>query len=540
MTCTCGHQFCYTCGSKWRTCECTTDDELNRQAILRERRRQHERNANAEEAEIARMIAEVEDLERREAEVVRREEELLALMEEQRLQQEEAQRIEAERLEQELRQALRLSVLETCKEIKAIWAVIRESQSARAGTRRLNAQKQHATRQEETEKQQQADGDKQVAKQKFILDEKRQKAKLKHQSALDKFDTEQRDLEDDTFLDIRLHLRGKPDQEAREKRLQEQFNKQREEARSRILETQGSQLALFEAHATMVIQGLELSNMSKLAKLDTNFRCEDDNLRIELGKDRDTCSTVFERRENMIAANERLMLEAVGRGEEPTGLTEEAAMLIGPFRHGEPWFFDNSSRAEAACVADLIAKTERYSTRSPAAFTAEVGSLAESSSRHLPLAPSHPPPPPPPERKPEPDEAESPLDEHLSYTSISITPNSMAFQHVTSPIRRTSGTSGRRPRPVNIGKHEAISLVPFDGDEPLSPSQVSLPAFKITDLDSRSERPVPGGWPLPPSFEGPVQRSKRQSIFGDLKTTMPREGDFNFKSTISPVATGSW
>ena len=96
MTCRCKAQFCYICGSRWRTCGCS-DAELQRvlraantrrlATVGREREAENRRRANqaaiaaaeAEAAEMREILRQIEQFEREEAERLAREEEELRL-----------------------------------------------------------------------------------------------------------------------------------------------------------------------------------------------------------------------------------------------------------------------------------------------------------------------------------------------------------------------------------------------------------------------------------------------------------------------------
>jgi len=89
MTCRCKAQFCYICGTQWRTCSCS-DVELQRvrraantrrlAAEQREREAENRRRASqAEAAELREIFRQIEQFERREAERLAREEEELRL-----------------------------------------------------------------------------------------------------------------------------------------------------------------------------------------------------------------------------------------------------------------------------------------------------------------------------------------------------------------------------------------------------------------------------------------------------------------------------
>lgn len=91
MTCRCGAQFCYVCGSRWRTCDCTLEQLNMIKNRADERREQRQMKESAESEELRLILAQIEQFEREEAlkaEIARQEEE----------------RLEQERQERELQQ----------------------------------------------------------------------------------------------------------------------------------------------------------------------------------------------------------------------------------------------------------------------------------------------------------------------------------------------------------------------------------------------------------------------------------------------------
>lgn len=341
MTCRCGAQFCYTCGAKWRTCSCTETDEANRQALLRRRRAERDRARDAESAEIARIIAQVEEAERREARERaeeeerqaaerRREEAELARLEEQRLREEEARRQEEARLEELYRRMLRVSVEESCDALQNAWNDLRQVQAQSLDARHTDAERRlNEARDSAIAQQEQEDKDMSL-KMEMNVEKRTAKMNEKHDSELNAFTSEQRDLEDDMFLEIQLHLRGKQDKEARERRLFERFQKQRDESHRDLLAKHKSEREFLEASTTMEMQGLRLAHKARMAGIESRLRSDFHNLVEEVAKDRAWFELLSKRRQNMISANRRLMLEAVEAGLEPTGLTQDVAATIGP------------------------------------------------------------------------------------------------------------------------------------------------------------------------------------------------------------------
>jgi hypothetical protein len=159
----------------------------------------------------------------------------------------------------------------------------------------------------------------------------------KHQSELDVFNAEQDEREDDLFLDIQMHLHGKTDKEARERRLQEKFKKQRDEKRQDLIAKQSSETKALTINATMELDILKRATDDKMAKVKHAYLQELEMAKVSVAADLAWFRVVSERRLNMVSANKRLMLEALNAGDEPRGLTEELAARIGPFvSHSQP------------------------------------------------------------------------------------------------------------------------------------------------------------------------------------------------------------
>ncbi|KAJ9164855.1 RBR-type E3 ubiquitin transferase [Coniochaeta hoffmannii] len=114
MTCRCGAEFCYVCGSAWRTCACTLahlTEYKGRAAARRAERAAEEEAEMGELAEALRLVAEFEREEERKEEVRREEarrrrEERRRREAEERVRREEARRAEMARKYEELRGTL--------------------------------------------------------------------------------------------------------------------------------------------------------------------------------------------------------------------------------------------------------------------------------------------------------------------------------------------------------------------------------------------------------------------------------------------------
>ncbi|OCT47908.1 hypothetical protein CLCR_03278 [Cladophialophora carrionii] len=342
MTCKCGAQFCYTCGKKWRSCSCTETDEANRQAELRRRREGREGVRDAEAAQLARIIAQVEEMERRTPRERRREEQRgeaerrrleaeLARLEAERLRELEARRAQEERLEQQLQRVLRLSVEESCRRLEQAWNETRVSQMHSLDSRHATIERQYLQGRDEAIIQQTRKHERTSQQMISNIEKRMSDIEERHTMEMATFTTEQQNFEDDMLLEIQVHFRGKQDREARECRLQEHFREECWERHQPLRAKHELETHALRANAQMEMQALESAYSGNMAEIDLNFRTAMQDLYREVAADRAWFDFLSQRRQNMVAEHARLMLEALGTGQDPVGLTEEVARTIGPF-----------------------------------------------------------------------------------------------------------------------------------------------------------------------------------------------------------------
>jgi hypothetical protein len=277
MTCTCKAQFCYTCGSKWRTCECTEVDQARREEQLRERRRGLEAEARREEEEIARAIAEVEAAEQREAEERRaaeqreeeerrREEEELRLLEVLRLAAEEERRREEEEAEQKRVETIRSSIEErNTLLVKMLNELMHVQQTALISSHE-EAERSIRKSSEERVVWRRKDYDSKKHKLMTNIEKRSKLLAQKHETQKYAVTTRHEEEEDATFMQVQLHLRGKPNKEAREKAMLETLAKSHKDEMESLINSQTEEAATLRRVAEMEARGLEHGHWAQLEK----------------------------------------------------------------------------------------------------------------------------------------------------------------------------------------------------------------------------------------------------------------------------------
>ena len=273
ITCKCRAQFCYICGAKWRSCSCSEVDHQRRQREIEERRVQRAEQSREEEEDIARAISEIEEMERREAEERegrealqraaeayerRRVERLEHLKAEQKRNEEE----EAARRQEE---AIRESITERINHLHETLLEVQQFQQSSLISRHNDGMTASA---KEIQKQQaivkaELDGWHIKLDSNFIL--RRTLLQFAHEIAVAELTSNNEAEEDDTFMAMQEHLRGKPNREARIKAVLEKLQQRQKETLDSLVEEHGAKMRDLERNVAMERNALESGYSLQLA-----------------------------------------------------------------------------------------------------------------------------------------------------------------------------------------------------------------------------------------------------------------------------------
>ena len=345
ITCTCGAEFCYVCGSRWRTCRCTEVDEQNHQTELRQQRLARTADNREEEEEVRRAIEAVEAIERREVEarmrreVLRaaeleaeraREAELLARLEHERRQEE--QRRETERIEAEsqLRNVVQLSlteehdaIVDSLQAIMDAQHILFDDKHGKIEQECLSAWTVTTTEQRERASILQGNIDRNIERRKASL-------VAKHELQTAELEARLEEEEDAMFMQIQMHLQRKPNFDSRRTKMQAALQVSQKEERHKMERKQRVELERLQASAQMEKDGIQRSIETKSARSQHSHEATLRTITFEAAVERKWFLCVNERRVEMVNEHIAIMFSDFEAGVEPTGLSEAAAAKISP------------------------------------------------------------------------------------------------------------------------------------------------------------------------------------------------------------------
>ena len=233
--------------------------------------------ATREEEEVARAIAEVEAAERREAqeriaaeqrreEKRRREEEELQRLEELRIAEEEQRRRDEEEAERKRVEAIESSIEERNVSLAKMMTELVEIQQMALISRHESTELDIRAGSEERQISRKEDYE--FKKQKLLANVERRSKLLKQKHDTEAYGTTSRheEEEDNMFMQVQMHLRGKPNREAREKAMLGSLTTSHTDELARLSDRQATEYAEFRDAAKMEANGLEHGHRAKIER----------------------------------------------------------------------------------------------------------------------------------------------------------------------------------------------------------------------------------------------------------------------------------
>ncbi|KAF7509194.1 hypothetical protein GJ744_008254 [Endocarpon pusillum] len=319
ITCKCGAQFCYTCGAKWRTCSCSEIDQQHRRREIAARRVARDVLSREEEEDLARAVSAIEEMERREVEERRRREESQRVSEKERRRRQHLERLEAQkrRIEQEeatrrREQAIRKSITERFDYLQGALLEIQQFQQSSLISRHNS---EITTMTEEAEKEraaQKAQSDSLHMKLDSNSTLRRNILQSAHMAAVSKLTSEHEAEEDDTFLSMQTHLRGKPNRESRLNTVLDKLRQRQKVEMDRLVGSQKAETTRLAENVAVegkaLVLGYDVESMIQKHK----FRESSTRLEKRVRAERKWFEVIAERRQVMMQELQRRLWEDSG------------------------------------------------------------------------------------------------------------------------------------------------------------------------------------------------------------------------------------
>ncbi|ETN38037.1 uncharacterized protein HMPREF1541_07660 [Cyphellophora europaea CBS 101466] len=506
---------------------------------------------------------EAEERQRREQEqeaARREEEEQLALLEQERQQDERRRRQEAEALERELRETLELSIrLENENLVQALTDTIHHQhvslddhqgqQEQTLVSSYKDFKTEHASRETKL-----------AANIATALEKKLAIINATHDAALQKLAMEHEAQEDDLFMQIQVHLRGKPNKEAREQRMQEELLRQHRTEEASLEEALDRDVKEARDSADQETELLRRAMIIKLERARTQFHHDMARLVAKVAAERKWFFVVSERRVLMATEHTRIVYEELKKGVEPVGLSEDMASAIQPLpslqvlptelesysslQHTPveleaPSSFSSDNRGPPSSGSSYTT-TSNYSFVSVEECKADNTTTPATPAVSIPIIrrpmPRNPTPPSPsfPRNGPafvatKPGESSKPVKfTHIPDVARPPTPPDTPYQR--SPLMPS-----RWPLP----EASPYTTNPRTLPPPLAAAQPYAPTTKPT----RSAAPEPHAWsyynPLPPSKSKTQDKGKTKDKAKKIETPIPPSQAWNVTPSISSDGSSS-
>ena len=335
ITCRCGAQFCYVCNARWRTCTCTESDKDQKLARVRGERTRRTEERTIEEEEVAQAILAIVEMEQRaeeerQAEEARHEEEL-ARLERERIADEEQRLKEVEELERLHKIAIKDSCLTNLEELRKILRTVIQYQQSTLVSRHDAERRNLEIELEQATKQQTDEADRMMTRVNANV-EKRQKAmSIRHEYELAELSLQHERDSDEFFLELQVHLRGRPNRKERETRMQADFDAKQHQETIELGNKHKNQYEGLIRNADMERQGVELYTKT-LTSETTGLLTQTESLSIIVACERKWFEVVTERRAAMLEKHGQMSLDQLksGADEVTRTLTEGIAATVLP------------------------------------------------------------------------------------------------------------------------------------------------------------------------------------------------------------------
>ncbi|PGH11444.1 hypothetical protein AJ80_07124 [Polytolypa hystricis UAMH7299] len=224
ITCQCGAEFCYTCGARWRTCACTEEDQTRRQLDIDSRRVERDQEAAREASELQAALEEIQRMEEEEArENLRREQE-------KQRQEEEEERAKEE--EERTKEATRLmGIADQMRALQSSLMILNKSQQSLLIARHENRAHELHSSSISLSSEFEREMSTLSATLQVNIQRRMDALAASHVAELQDLTARQEEEEDDTFLSLARHLKGKPNREERERAIVEKLKVSQEKER---------------------------------------------------------------------------------------------------------------------------------------------------------------------------------------------------------------------------------------------------------------------------------------------------------------------
>ena len=335
ITCRCGAQFCYVCNARWKTCACTESDKDAKLARVRSERARRDDDRTREELEVAHAILAIEEMERQDEEERQAEEarhvELLARLERERIAEEEQRAREAEEMERLRKVAIKDSCLMNLEELRTVLKTVAQYQQHALVSRHDAERKNLQMSLDQATKQQTEEAERMMSRVNTNVEKRQQAMSIRHAHELAELSLQHEQDSDEFFLELQVHLRGRPNRKEREARMQADFDAKQHQDTKELENKHKTQREALMQNADMERQGVELYTKT-LTSETSGILTQTESLSVIVSCERKWFEVVTERRAAMLEKHGQISLDQLNSGadEVTSALTERIAATVLP------------------------------------------------------------------------------------------------------------------------------------------------------------------------------------------------------------------